>query len=444
GPGPLSRVNGALRHLPDIERGLLRALHSTAPPAEFVATIQALQQVPSKLGFEFDPISGSVSGMLGTPAKAGQAHQPSDAEGPDAAHQPEIDESKEGCIAHVVSPLLTRMLRALASVDVQRTCRELLGALDTRAARENRTIDMFADEERFNDVFERRKDVSDGIAKLKGLLPGLAKELGVRSLDYVSIQNQGDWLIEVPKDQLQKVPRSWHQICATQKVTRYHPPAVRDAINELLVAKERQAATASAAWFSFLKNDFGVQHYAQLKAAAMALSHLDALSSLAAVSKTPNYCRPTFAAPGSPPKLVIRGGRHPMLEAQLAGGKGATTAVPNDLELRSDGVRAAVITGPNMGGKSCLIRQAALTAIMAQIGSFVPADSCELSVCDGVFTRMGASDNLLLGRSTFMEELSDAADTLANATCHSLVIMDELGRCVQIAPKNIRFGYHEH
>lgn len=125
-------------------------------------------------------------------------------------------------------------------------------------------------------------------------------------------------------------------------------------------------------------------------------------------------------------RLLVRGARHPMLELALGG-----EFVPNDIALgeQADGrPRALVLTGPNMGGKSCYIRTAALIAIMAQLGSFVPAQRAELTPLDAVFTRMGASDSLALGRSTFLEELGEASSILAQATPWSLVILDELGR----------------
>lgn len=139
------------------------------------------------------------------------------------------------------------------------------------------------------------------------------------------------------------------------------------------------------------------------------------------------YCRPQLLDPGaSPPQLHIEAGRHPVVELLLEG-EGAQF-VPNDTHLQADGRRCMIITGPNMGGKSCYTRQCALIAIMAQLGSFVPAASARLTPLDGVYTRMGAADNIALGRSTFAEELGETSAILSAATGSSLVILDELGR----------------
>jgi DNA mismatch repair protein MSH3 len=128
--------------------------------------------------------------------------------------------------------------------------------------------------------------------------------------------------------------------------------------------------------------------------------------------------KPTLLPADHPPAIRFTGGRHPTLEATLDPG----AFVPNSVDLRHDGIRALVITGPNMGGKSCFIRQVALLALMSQMGSYVPAASAELTVLDGVYTRMGASDNLAMGSSTFLEEMSECSSILNEATSNSLVV----------------------
>jgi DNA mismatch repair protein MutS len=155
-----------------------------------------------------------------------------------------------------------------------------------------------------------------------------------------------------------------------------------------------------------------------LQQAAAALAALDALAALAERADALGWVQPTFvAAPG----LAIRGGRHPVVEGQV------DEFIPNDLELRPDR-RLLVITGPNMGGKSTYMRQAALIAILAGIGSFVPAESAALGPIDRIFTRIGAADDLAGGRSTFMVEMTEAAAILNRAGPESLVLIDEIGR----------------
>ncbi|XP_073315193.1 DNA mismatch repair protein MSH3 isoform X3 [Primulina huaijiensis] len=136
-----------------------------------------------------------------------------------------------------------------------------------------------------------------------------------------------------------------------------------------------------------------------------------------------NYVRPIFVDDDEPVQMQISSGRHPVMENMLQ-----DYFVPNDTNLHADGQYCQIVTGPNMGGKSCYIRQVALIALMAQVGSFVPASSAKLHVLDGIYTRMGASDSLQLGKSTFLEELSEASHILRHCTSRSLVIIDELGR----------------
>ncbi|TKA74788.1 hypothetical protein B0A49_01868, partial [Cryomyces minteri] len=150
------------------------------------------------------------------------------------------------------------------------------------------------------------------------------------------------------------------------------------------------------------------------------LATLDCLLSLAEVAGQPGYVKPTFMDDIG---VEVEQGRHPMVEQLLL-----DTYVPNDIKLSSDETRALLITGPNMGGKSSYVRSVALIAIMAQIGSYVPAESARLGLLDAVFTRMGAFDNMMKGESTFMVELSETSDILKQATPRSLVILDELGR----------------
>lgn len=182
--------------------------------------------------------------------------------------------------------------------------------------------------------------------------------------------------------------------------------------------KESLAAACDDAFKAFLARIS--EFYQQLRDTVQSLALLDCLLSLATVAAQPDYCKPKFV---DEPVLSIVNGRHPMIERLMT-----DAYVPNSISLSSNSLRALLVTGPNMGGKSSYVRQNALIAIMAQIGSFVPAESAELGLLDAVFTRMGAFDNLLAGESTFMVELSETSDILKAATPRSLVILDELGR----------------
>ena len=154
---------------------------------------------------------------------------------------------------------------------------------------------------------------------------------------------------------------------------------------------------------------------------AAAIATLDVLCALAETARLFNYCRPSWTIRSG---LSIKDGRHPVLDQNLAEEK----FVPNDTELDGEKLRLAIITGPNMAGKSTYIRQVALIVLLAQIGSFVPAASAEIGLVDRIFTRVGANDDLSRGQSTFMVEMNETANILNNATERSLVILDEIGR----------------
>ena len=161
----------------------------------------------------------------------------------------------------------------------------------------------------------------------------------------------------------------------------------------------------------------------RIRATAGAVAELDVTAALAQVAAENRYQRPTFSADG---EMRIMAGRHPVIErlAEQEAGR----FIPNDLYLNDSTDLIAIITGPNMGGKSTYLRQAALIAILAQMGSFVPAESASLPLIDRIFTRIGASDNLARGRSTFMVEMTETAVILNTATPRSFIVLDEIGR----------------
>ncbi len=244
-----------------------------------------------------------------------------------------------------------------------------------------------------------------------------------------------EYLIELPKKDLQHkplaqlLPHDWVLVSSTKDVSRYHTPRVLGLMRKLLVSREEVALAGEAAW-QLLVATADERCYADLRALLSVLSALDALSSLAQVAKRPGYCRPEFLEAGPEGgEIVVKGGRHPVLEQVMESGEGGY--VPNDVAL---GVgldapgQCQVVTGPNMGGKSSYVRMVALLCVLGQLGSFVPADSARLALLDGVYTRMGAGDDLAAGMSTFLVELWHTSFVLHKATGRSLVILDELGR----------------
>ncbi|KAH7417418.1 DNA mismatch repair protein msh3 [Cadophora sp. MPI-SDFR-AT-0126] len=239
-----------------------------------------------------------------------------------------------------------------------------------------------------------------------------------------------EYLIEVQNQDLKRVPASWSKISGTKKVSRFHTPEVIRLISERDQHKESLSAACDVAFKTLLSSI--AAHYAPLRDAISALSTLDCLLSLATVAAFPGYTKPTFlpSSPGSPTTINIEGGRHPMVEQLLP-----SSYIPNSTSLSnkpsepsSPSTRALLITGPNMGGKSSYVRCVALISLLSQIGSFVPASSCSLTLLDGIYTRMGAYDSIMTSQSTFQVELSETSSILKSATSRSLVILDELGR----------------
>ncbi|KAL2562129.1 hypothetical protein AAZX31_20G144900 [Glycine max] len=269
-----------------------------------------------------------------------------------------------------------------------------------------------------SEVIRAREAFKLAVEQLDSMIDFYRKQLGMKNLEFISISGTTH-LIELSTDV--KVPSNWVKVNSTKKTIRYHPPEVLTTLDKLSLAKEELTVACRAAWNNFL-TDFS-KHYAEFQAAVQALAALDCLHSLAILSRNKGYVCPVFVDDHEPVQIQISSGRHPVLETTLQ-----DNFVPNDTNMHADGEYCQIVTGPNMGGKSCYIRQVALIVIMAQVGSFVPASSAKLHVLDRIYTRMGASDSIQLGRSTFLEELSETSHILNSCTEHSLVIIDELGR----------------
>ena len=445
--GRLDGLTAALRRCHgdragDAERYLARVFHGTATPAELVSALSAVR------------------------AFADAVVEITDSAGPDAS---------------IESDATRRLLAEARDPQVVATCASLLGAVDAEAARSGRATPATAlkpDDARFPELSQTRAAVADAVRSLDDLLPELRDALvrkkdprdavfgsGPRNahslalparLEYVTVALV-EHLIELP-DTTENVPHDWVRVSTnkSKKVVRYHPPAVLERAAALERARERHTRACETAWRRFLSVECAGK-FLELRAAVRAAAELDALCSLAALARQEGYCCPTFLdderlgdeESEKPAFLDIREGRHPILDATLAGGE---RVVPNSVRLgtraeteddthgfdgrgeggapENENPRALVVTGPNMGGKSCFVRQTALLALMAQCGSFVPARAATLTAFEGVHTRMGAADNLAMGSSTFLEEMSECAAILraAEREKRSLVVLDELGR----------------
>ncbi|HSY65243.1 MAG TPA: DNA mismatch repair protein MutS [Terriglobales bacterium] len=244
---------------------------------------------------------------------------------------------------------------------------------------------------------------------------------GINSLK-VKFNSIFGYYLEVSKPNLHLVPADYERKQTLVNAERFTTPELKEYESKILDAQEK-IVEIERRLFAALRSAIAGEAR-RIRQTALALAEVDVLSALAHVAALRNYCRPKFDDTAD---IEIIGGRHPVIEQQeMAGGN--ERFVPNDLYLNSTTHTVLVLTGPNMGGKSTYLRQAALIVILAQMGSFVPAASARLGVVDRVFTRIGASDNLARGRSTFMVEMTETAAILHTATPRSLILLDEVGR----------------
>lgn len=295
-----------------------------------------------------------------------------------------------------------------------------LNKINLQSAKDDDKYNFFQEEFETDNITEHRLGIISVEHDLDKFRTTAAERLGKKGgIKYNTVAGI-DYLIEVENSSatIKKVPASWAKISGTKKLSRFHPPEVVTLIRERDQHKESLAAACDSAFQDMLA-DISTK-YQLFRDTIQGLATLDCLVSLANVASQPGYIRPTFT---DGTQVQIEGARHPMVEQILI-----DSYVPNNITLSQSTTRALLVTGPNMGGKSSYVRSVALIAIMAQIGSFVPANSATLGILDAVFTRMGAFDNMMSGESTFMVELSETSDILKLATDRSLVVLDELGR----------------
>jgi len=249
---------------------------------------------------------------------------------------------------------------------------------------------------------------------------------GITSLK-VKFNSIFGYYIEVSKPNLHLVPQDYERKQTLVGAERFTTPELKEYEAKILDAQEK-IVEIERRLFTELRTAIAAEAK-RIRQTALALAEVDVLASLAHVAALRNYCRPQFITPaeGEAGELEIIEGRHPVIEQQEMAG-GSERYVPNDLYLNAATHTILLVTGPNMGGKSTYLRQTALIVILAQMGAFVPARSARLSVVDRVFTRIGASDNLARGRSTFMVEMTETAAILHTATARSLILLDEVGR----------------
>ncbi|KAH0611340.1 uncharacterized protein H6S33_010605 [Morchella sextelata] len=375
--GKLDRIRELLARVgTDLEKGLIRIYYGKCTRPELLSTLLALER---------------IAGVFGAVESAGEVG--------------------------FGSRLLNEAVAALPRV--KGVVGEFLGVMNHQAAARDDKYSFFKDESGYEDIVEYKLGIAAVEAELKEQLTEIAKTLRRPKATYVSVSGV-EYLVEVPNDKtsLSLVPATWAKLSGTKRVSRFHTPTTMRLLRERDQHKESLTAACNTAYASLLAQI--AAHYHPLRDTLTALATLDCLFSLATVAAQPGYCKPTFT---TTPTIDLVDARHPMIEKLLN-----APYIPTTTTLSTDATRALIITGPNMGGKSSYLRLLALTTIMAQIGSYVPAAAARLGVVDGVYTRMGARDNMMNAESTFMVELTETAAILRSATSRSLVVLDELGR----------------
>lgn len=364
-----------LRRLPDLARGLCRIQYGQCTPQELAVLLTAF-------------------------SKIAQA----------------FDETKTAEDVGFNSRLLNDIIFSLPKL--RQPIKNLLDTVNISMAAEGKKEAMWVDPERHPNIANAEMAIIAIEVGLQDELKRIRKLLRFPSLTWSSHLDD-EYLVEVKNKDNRPIPDEWTLHSKTKTHARYQPPEVRAMLEERAQYKEMLQVEANEAFQTFLK-EISQNCYAPLRDAVNKLAIADCLLSFAQVALQENYVRPEYLDDNT---LEIVDGRHPMVEALRA-----DPYVPNSVTMTSERSLSKIITGPNMGGKSSSVRMIALIVIMAQIGCYVPALSVKLGLVDSILTRMGASDDIARGHSTFMVEMSETSEILHSATNKSLVILDELGR----------------
>ncbi|KAJ3512522.1 hypothetical protein NLJ89_g3471 [Agrocybe chaxingu] len=371
----LLTLRGLLKRLPDLAKGLCRIQYGQCTPKELSVLLPAFK----KIADAYDEFN--------SPASVG-----------------------------VRSGILNEIISSLPKL--KEPVRKLLEIVNLKKAAGGKKDEMWNDRERYPDIIDADMSLQCIDHELADELKTIRKTLRLPSLNWTTFATD-EYLVEVVRNENRPIPDNWILHSKTKKFARYQPPSVHAKVQERNQRRETLDAASNQAYRSFLK-EISQNYYAILRDTVNKIAVADCLISLAQVALQLNYVRPEFTDDDS---LEIVDGRHPMIEIY-----NNTPHVPNSTKMGDGAARSKIVTGPNMGGKSSCVRMIALIALMAQIGSYVPAASVKMGLLDSILTRMGASDDLARGRSTFMVEMSETSEILQTATNRSLVILDELGR----------------
>src|SRR5947199_260930 len=386
----LASLRASLKSIRDIERAAGRLSQASGNARDLVALKTSLQQIPKlkaelqklldRLAFGAGPVEAAVSA----------ANQSQQATRLPLQLQREIQEM----------PKLAEKLTGAVVDDPPLTLKE--GGI----FRDGYDVNL-------DQLRQASRDGKNWISQLqeREIIATRIKSLKVR---YNSVFG---YFIEVTKSNLASVPAHYTRKETTVRGERFITPELKEMEAKILGADER-ARQLEYQLFQKLRDET-LRELEPIQQPAAAIAVLDGICALAETARLFRYCRPKL---NDTLRLVIKDGRHPVLDQNLVEEK----FVPNDTSLDGENLRLAIVTGPNMAGKSTYIRQVALIVLLAQIGSFVPAESAEIGLVDRIFTRVGANDDLARGQSTFMVEMNETANIINNATDHSLIIRDEI------------------
>jgi DNA mismatch repair protein MutS len=382
---PRARLRSALRGVRDLERLLAKAARPTSGPRGLAALRGSLEALPGVC----ESLADAEEGRLTT----GAGEWPAELQLPDPV------------------PDVALLLREALVDEPPVVARGSRGAGETGYIR---------------DGFRSELDgLREAVVKGREWIAGLEARERVRSgIPTLKIRFHPvhGYSVEITKANLDRAPSDYERKQTLANSERFTTPELREVEQKVLGANER-AAALERELFESLRLSV-LEHAARIRAAAEAVANLDAVATLAEVARRDDWVRPVV---DGGEVLEIRAGRHPVVEPLLAA-HGGGEFMPNDTELSPSETQVLILTGPNMSGKSTYLRQVAQIVLLAQMGSFVQAESARIGVVDRVFTRVGASDRVARGESTFMVEMRETAEILSNATRRSLVILDEIGR----------------
>jgi DNA mismatch repair protein MSH3 len=372
-----------MHNLPDLEKTIMRIHYQRVTPKEFLRSLLAFQKI-----FENIPKESEWKSEL----------------------------QEGGLLYRTFAKIPTHLLEFVQS---------FTDSFSHKAAEDGVKSALFIKQSKtgkFPEIAEYYKQVQDAKKKIDGELIRAQKKLEKPNLKYKLNWKNYKYVLEVPVAVAKNAPKEWMKLGQTKALVRYTTPLIEEQVKIIALYEDKLDIESAKAWKELLKQ-FS-EGYNSLKLLIEQIAVLDCLNSLAEVSKMPGYTKADYVPDEEERVLEIREGRHPILETIMTDSE----FVPNGIEMSYSKDRVYVLTGPNMAGKSVFMKTISLIVLMAQIGCYVPADHCRMSVFDQIFTRMGASDDISRGHSTFFVELSEASEILHNATKKSLVLLDEIGR----------------